>query len=185
MATKIFIDAGHGGPDPGAVGNGVVEEDVNLDVARKLAGILREAGYDVMLYRNSQNENVLSNKAADLRNRANMANNWGADYYISIHTNASTSPSATGFEQYVYRLGGESEALANDIAAQFGKRLGSDDRGVFAQNFSVLRNSNMPAVLVELGYLSNPTEALNLNSAAWRSAAARAIADGIAAHAAP
>ncbi len=185
MATKIFIDAGHGGPDPGAVGNGVVEEDVNLDVARKLGGILEEAGYDVMLYRTTQDENVLTNKAADLKNRANMANDWGADYFISIHTNASTSPSATGFEQYVYQLGGEAEALADDIAAQFAGRLGSSDRGVFQQNFSVLRNSNMPAVLVELGYLSNPTEALNLNSSAWRSAAARAIADGIAAHVRP
>lgn len=185
MATKIFIDAGHGGPDPGAVGNGVVEEDVNLDVARKLGGILEEAGYDVMLYRTTQDENVLTNKAADLKNRANMANDWGADYFISIHTNASASPSATGFEQYVYQLGGEAEALADDIAAQFAGRLGSSDRGVFQQNFSVLRNSNMPAVLVELGYLSNPTEALNLNSSAWRSAAARAIADGIAAHVRP
>ena len=184
MATKIFIDAGHGGPDPGAIGNGVVEEYVNLDVANKLGGILEDAGYEVMLYRTTQDENVLSNKVADLKNRANMANQWGADYFISIHTNASDSPTATGFEQYVYRLGGEAEALAEAIASQFGSRL-SNDRGIFAQNFSVLRNSNMPAVLIELGYLTNPTEALNLNSSAWRSAAARAIADGIAAHVQP
>ncbi len=146
---------------------------------------MSEAGYDVMLYRSTQDENVLPGKAADLKNRADMANRWGADYFISIHTNASTSPAAAGFEQYVYSLGGEAEALADSIARQFVPRLGSIDRGVFAQNFSVLRNTSMPAVLVELGYLSNPTEALNLGSTAWRGEAARAVADGIAAYVSP
>ena len=86
MATKIFIDPGHGGFDPGAVGNGVTEQAVNLNVANYLTEILINNGYEVMQYRTTRDENVLSNKNADLSNRANMANNWGANYFISIHS---------------------------------------------------------------------------------------------------
>ncbi len=177
--TKIFIDAGHGGPDPGAVGNGVTEEYVNLNVARYLAQDLRNLGYDVMEYRTTPTENVLENKNADLRNRANMANEWGADYFISIHTNSSTNPNAQGAEAYVYRLGGVAEALGEEILESISDNLGSVNRGVMAANFAVLRLTRMPAVLVELGYLTNTTEALNLNSPAWQRAVALAIAEGI------
>ena len=183
--TKIFIDAGHGGPDPGAVGNGVTEEYVNLNVARYLAQDLRDAGYDVMEYRATPTENVLNDKNADLRNRASMANSWGADYFISIHTNSSTNPSAQGAEAYVYRLGGEAERLGESILESISDRLGSVNRGVMAANFVVLRRTRMPAVLVELGYLTNSTEALNLNSPAWQRAVAEAIAVGIIAEIGP
>lgn len=179
MATKIFIDPGHGGPDPGAVGNGVTEEYVNLNVSIELARLLRNAGFDVRVYRTSSDENVLADKNADLRNRAQMANNWGADYFISIHTNSSTNPASQGAEAYVYRLGGTSERLGKAILASIAEELGSRNRGVMAANFAVLRRTNMPAVLVELGYLTNATEALNLNSPAWQRAVAGAIANGI------
>ncbi len=179
MATKIFVDAGHGGPDPGAVGNGVTEQAVNLNVANELARLLREGGYEVMQYRTTRDENVLSNKNADLSNRANMANRWGADYFVSIHTNSSLNPSANGFEAYVYRLGGVAEALAQSIVASVVRQLGSKDNGVRQANFAVLRRTDMPATLLELGYLTNPTEALNLNSPAWQRAVAKAIYDGI------
>lgn len=177
--TKIFVDAGHGGPDPGAIGNGVVEEFVNLNVARYLAQDLRDAGYSVMEYRTTSDENVLDNKNADLRQRASMANEWGADYFISVHTNSSTNPSAQGAEAYVYRLGGEAELLGESILESVSDRLGSINRGVMAANFAVLRLTDMPAVLVELGYLTNSTEALNLNSPDWQRAVAEAIAVGI------
>ena len=176
---KIFIDPGHGGPDPGAVGNNVTEEVVNLNVSLELARLLRRAGYDVRLYRTTSDENVLENKNADLRNRAQTANNWGADYFISIHTNSSPNPAANGVEAYVYRLGGTSERLAQSIVNSVASELGSRNRGVMQANFAVLRRTNMPAVLVELGYLTNETEALNLNSPAWQRAVAAAIFDGI------
>lgn len=179
MATKIFVDAGHGGFDPGAVGNDVTESYVNLNVANNLATLLRNGGYEVMTYRTTNNENVLSGKSADLTNRARMANQWGADYFISIHTNSSPNPAANGFEAYVYRLGGTAQALADSIVNSFVSRLGSKDNGVRSANFAVLRQTDMPAVLLELGYLTNPTEALNLNSPAWQLAAAQAIYSGI------
>ena len=179
MPTKIFIDAGHGGTDPGAVGNDVIESYVNLYVAKKLAEKLLDAGYDVKLYRSTNDENVLPNKSADLTNRAKMANTWGADYFISIHTNSSPNPSANGFEAYIFKLGNSAEPLAESIVKSFVSTLGSKDNGVKAANFAVLRQSKMPAVLLELGFLSNPTEALNLNSSAWQEKAAEAIYKGI------
>lgn len=177
--TKIFIDPGHGGPDPGAVGNGVTEEYVNLNVSLELARLLRDAGFNVKIYRTTSDENVLQNKNADLSNRAQSANTWGADYFISIHTNSSENTSAQGVEAYVYRLGGASERLAKSITKGVADELGSRNRGVMRANFAVLKRTNMPAVLVELGYLTNPTEALNLNSPAWQRAAARGIFNGI------
>lgn len=179
MATKIFVDAGHGGTDPGALGNGVVEQAVNLNVSRELARLLRQGGYEVMEYRTTRDENVLPNKNADLRNRAAMANQWGADYFISIHTNSSLNPAANGFEAYVYRLNSRAEELAQSIVNSVVSRLGSKDNGVRQANFAVLRRTRMPATLLELGYLSNPTEALNLNSPAWQRAVAQAIYEGI------
>ena len=176
---KIFIDPGHGGSDPGAVGNGVTEEFVNLNVSLELARLLRDAGYEVRIYRTTSDDNVLENKNADLRNRAQTANNWNADYFISIHTNSSVRPDARGVEAYVYRLGGTSERLAQSIVDSVAEDLGSRNRGVMQANFAVLRRTHMPAVLVELGYLTNTTEALNLNSPAWQRAVAASIFRGI------
>ncbi len=176
---KIFIDPGHGGPDPGAQGNGVSEEVVNLNVSLELARLLREAGFLVDIYRTTSDENVLENKNADLRNRAEVANRWDADYFISIHTNSSERTQAQGVEAYVYRLGTTAERLAESIVDSVSENLGSVNRGVMHANFAVLRRTNMPSVLVELGYLTNPTEALNLNSSAWQRAVAAAIFEGI------
>ena len=179
MAVKIFVDPGHGGTNPGAVANGVTEAEVNLSVATYLANDLRNLGYDVRMYRTNNDENVISPIAADLRKRAQTANEWGADYFISIHSNSSVNPAANGFETYVYRLGSRSAQLAQSIQDTVVAALGMKDGGVRQANFSVLRNTNMPAILVELGYVSNPTEALNLNSPAWQQKVASAIADGI------
>ena len=176
MAVKIFVDAGHGGTDPGAMGNGVIEQAVNLNVANRLADLLRSNGYEVKQYRTTTTENVLPGKSADLTNRARMANEWGADWFVSIHTNSSVNPAANGFEAYVYKLDSPAEPFAESIVKSFVSRLGN---GVRAANFAVLRQTRMPATRLELGYLSNPTEALNLNSPAWQVAAAEAIYQGI------
>ena len=179
MAVKIFVDAGHGGTDPGAMGNGVIEQAVNLNVANRLADLLRSNGYEVKQYRTTTTENVLPVKSADLTNRARMANEWGAYWFVSIHTNSSVNPAANGFEAYVYKLDSPAEPFAESIVKSFVSRLGSKDNGVRVANFAVLRQTRMPATLLELGYLSNPTEALNLNSPAWQAAAAEAIYQGI------
>ena len=165
MATKIFIDAGHGGTDPGALGNGVVEQAVNLNVARELARLLRQGGYEVMEYRTTRVENVLPNKNADLRNRAAMANQWGADYFISIHTNASANPSATGSEAFVYSRPSQAYDLAERMLVGLNEATGLRNRGAFVRpGLYVLRKTSMPSVLIELGFITNPSDASLMNN---------------------
>ena len=156
MATKIFVDAGHGGTNPGAVGNGVIEANVNLAVATALANNLRNMGYDVREYRTTNDENVITPIAADLRKRAQTANDWGADYFISIHTNANTNPAINGTECYVYSQNNPAFYLAEDIVSQIVRRVGTKDNGVYVRpSLYVLRRTQMPSVLVELAYLTN------------------------------
>ena len=182
MAVKIFVDQGHNpyGVNAGAEAFGVREQDITYLVGAYLVDILNaDPRFDAIASRQTPDEILGYDNNSSLRERVDMANTWGADYFISIHTNSSLDPAVNGFETYVYRLGTRSAQLAQSIQDSVVQRLGVKDNGVRQANFSVLRNTRMPAVLVELGYLSNPTEALNLNSPLWQNKMASAIADGI------
>ena len=176
---KIMIDPGHGGQDPGAVGpTGVQEKVITLAVAKKVADILRLV-VEVKLTR--EDDRALGDtKSADLTTRANMANGWRADCFISIHCNSAGNRTAAGTESYCYALGGQGEKLAKAVHGKLIPALGLVDRGVKTADFAVLRQTKMPACLVELAFISNPTEESILESPAYQDRAARAIADGIA-----
>ena len=107
MAIRIFIDQGHnpGGVNAGAEGNGLYEQDVTYEVGRQLGQLLTATGnYEVLLSRNSPDEILGTSNASSLAARTNAANEWGADWFISIHANASTNQTATGSEGYVHDL---------------------------------------------------------------------------------
>ncbi|WP_406678661.1 N-acetylmuramoyl-L-alanine amidase [Neomoorella carbonis] len=187
--SKIVIDPGHGtdpeGPDPGAIGpTGVKEKDVNLAMAQKLAALLREAGASVYLTRNGETSPYT------LSGRAYYANDVGADLFISIHSNASYSPSASGTSTYFYAPPGtalgqqreERRRLATAIQTALVAAIGRKDLGVLEANFAVLRNTNMPSVLVETAFISNPTEEQLLNSPAFQARVAEGIFNGISAY---
>ena len=129
---------------------------VNLNVANRLADLLRSNGYEVKQYRTTTTENDLPGKSADLTNRARMANEWGADWFVSIHTNSSVNPAANGFEAYVYKLDSPAEPFAESIVKSFVSRLGSKDNGVRAANFAVLRQTRMPATHAGQGLSAMP-----------------------------
>ncbi|GEA17465.1 N-acetylmuramoyl-L-alanine amidase [Moorella sp. E306M] len=184
--SKIVIDPGHGtdpeGPDPGAIGpTGVKEKDVNLAIAQKLASLLRKAGASVYLTRNGEN------CPYTLAGRAYFANDVGADLFISIHSNASYSSDASGTSTYFYAPPGtplgeqreERRRLATAIQAALVAAIERKDLGVLEANFSVLRNTNMPSVLVETAFISNPTEEQLLNSPAFQARVAEGIFNGI------
>ncbi len=162
MATKIYIDQGHNprNPNSGAEGNGLREQDVTYEVGVRLASILRREGYEVRLSRPTPTTQLGTSNASSLAARVNDANSWGADYFISIHTNASTNSSGSGAEAYVYRKGSRAGALAEDIVSSLTDVTGLRDRGVFSRpTLYVLRKSEMPAVLVEIGFITNPGDA--------------------------
>lgn len=160
---KIYIDPGHNpsGFNTGAEGNGLREQDVTYAVAQSLATLLRRSGnYEVRLSRNSPNEILGNSNAGSLRARVQDANAWGADYFISIHTNGSTDPSAKGIEAYTYSRGSRAFRLGDDIVNSLVDATGFPRRGMFVRpGLYVLKKTSMPATLVEIGFISNPGEA--------------------------
>ena len=163
MPIKIYIDQGHNpvNPNAGAEGNGLREQNITYDIGNRLAALLRANGdFDVRLSRNSPTEQIGTSNSSSLRIRTEEANAWGADYFISLHCNASANSSASGTEAYAYRQGSQGFALAEDIVAGIVSATGLRNRGVFARpSLYVLRFTNMPAVLVEMGFISNPRDA--------------------------
>lgn len=171
---RIVIDAGHGDHDPGAVSNGVREKDIVLDVALRVETLLKNAGADVLMTRS--NDSFLS-----LEERTKFANNNQADAFVSIHANAATNTSANGTETYWDKTNAaaESEELAKSIQEKLIEKLGTNDRGVRQSGFYVIKNTKMPSVLVELGFVTNPEEAKKLADNTFRQKAAEAIYEGI------
>ena len=180
MAIKIYIDQGHNpqNPNAGAEGNGYREQDITYEIGVLLANILESRGFDTRLSRNDPTEILGRTNQSSLSIRVNDANAWGADYFISLHTNASASPSATGTEALVYSLGTRADGLAEMILEDLNAETGLRNRGVIARpGLYVLRRTRMPAVLIEMGFITNRRDAdLMANSPELF---AEGIADGI------
>ena len=174
--VKICIDPGHGGVDPGAVGpTGLKEKDVNLAVGLKLAELLKPIA-EVKLTRTKD-------IAVSLKDRAQIANSWGAGYFISVHSNSFTDRKVGGVETWAYAPGGNGEKLAKAVQPELVKATGFANRGVkFNSGFAVLRNTRAPAILTETGFISNPAEEKLLKTSAFRDKIAFAIAQGVAKH---
>jgi N-acetylmuramoyl-L-alanine amidase len=172
--VKICIDPGHGGADPGAIGpTGLREKDVNLAVGLKLAELLKPIA-EVKLTRTTD-------IAVSLKDRATIANSFGCDYFISVHTNSFTDRKVGGVETWAYAPGGNGEKLAKKVQAELVKVTGFANRGVkFNSKFAVLRDTKAPAILTETGFISNPAEEKLLKTDAFRDKIARAIAQGVA-----
>lgn len=173
----IAIDAGHGGKDPGAVGNGVAEKDIALKLALK-AGLYLRTNYDCDVAYTRNRDVFLS-----LLERANSANKVKADLFCSFHINSAGS-TAKGFESYRYPgTKGKTLALQESVHKEVMKVLKTYkivDRGMKQQNFAVLRETSMPALLTETLFISNPAEAKLLNSEAFLDQVAQAHAIGLA-----
>lgn len=178
--VKVCIDPGHGQHDPGAVGpGGTKEKDVALSVALKVGEWLKKHGIDVVFTRTNDNPGFPTDEKQNLAKRVSIANTAKADIFVSVHCNSAGNKQARGLETYCYALGGNGEKLARAIQEEVRKATGFIDRGVKTANFYVLRYTQMPAVLVELGFISNPDEEKILASTDFQAKAAEAIAKGI------
>jgi len=166
MAIKIFIDQGHNPKDvnTGAEGNGLYEQDITYQVGNYLFDLLdQNPNFEAKLSRTEPDQVLGTSNTSSLRSRVDSANNWGADYFISIHTNASVNPNIKGTEVYVYRLGTSAYYLGKNILNAIVNRMETENRGVKANpSLYVLRRTKMPAVLVELAFISNYEDAMKL-----------------------
>ena len=167
----VVIDAGHGGHDRGGIpGQRVAEKDMTLDVARRLRNVLSASGYRVVMTRDSD-------VFVPLPTRVAIANSYRNAIFVCIHFNATQRRSAGGIETYFYSR--DSLPLASAIHRLVVGGAPSSNRGVRRRGYYVLRKTNIPAVLVECGFLTNPTEAAYAQSASYRERLAEEIAAGI------
>lgn len=163
MAIKIYIDQGHNpqNPNAGAEGNGLREQDIVYPIGIELAELLRANGnYEVRLSRPTPSTQIGTSNTTSLRLRVSDANSWGADYFISLHTNASSISSASGCEAFAFSRPSAAFSLGESILRSLSAVTGLRNRGMQVRtNLYVLRKTAMPAVLVELGFISNPSDA--------------------------
>lgn len=169
----IMLDAGHGGHDPGAVGpTGLRESDVNLQIALAVGEILTRNGVTVGYTRTT-------NVFVSVGDRARIANNASALNFLSIHINGFSDPAAHGTETFAFQPGADSERLARAVQKHLIRAIGLRDRGVKFANFQVLRETNMPAALVEVAFISNPREEALMRTPEFIRNASQGIADGV------
>ncbi len=167
----VVIDAGHGGHDRGGIpGQRVAEKDMNLDVALRLRNVLSARGYRVIMTRSSD-------VFVPLAGRVAIANSYRNAVFVCIHFNATGRRGASGIETYFYSR--DSLPLASAIHHYVAGGAPSENRGVRRRGYYVLRKTNIPAVLVECGFLTNPTEAAYAQNASYRQKLAEEIAAGV------
>ncbi len=172
MAIKIFIDQGHnptGFHNTGARGNGLIEEDVTYQIGLYLANMLRnDYRFEVRLSRPTPTTVLGTNNTTSLAERVRMANEWPADYFISIHANANENPNINGAEMYIYQYYTQAQWLAQHIMMGILQYTNLRDNGIRENpSLYVLRRTNMPAVLVEMGYLTNAHDAEIIRDQQW------------------
>ena len=163
MPIRIFIDQGHNpyGFNAGAEGFGLREQDITYIVGTYLANIFNaDSRFVAITSRQTPDEILGYDNTSSLRARTEAANLWGADYFFSLHVNANINPAINGTEAYVYEAYSQSYFLGQSIVAEIVRRLGTKNNGVYARpSLYVLRRTNMPAVLIELAYITNEEDA--------------------------
>ena len=154
--AKIYIDPGHNasGADTGAVGYGLKEQDVSVQIGVLLRELLLVSGQTVKMSRDSITDTVSSSLNGSLAYRYNGANDWDADIFVSIHCNAANSK-AYGCETYYYTGSSKGRRLADCVQPELAKETGLCNRGVKSANFAVIKHTNMPAILVETAFIDN------------------------------
>lgn len=173
--VRIFIDPGHGGSDPGADGNGLAEKNVTLTIATRIRDILLQEYQNVTVKMSRTGDQTVS-----LQQRTDMANAWGADFYLSIHINAG---GGTGYEDYIHDALSDRSRTADIqhiIHPEVIKLNNLIDRGTKKANYHVLRESTMDAMLSENGFIDTASDAEKMKDHGWIENVARGHVNGLA-----
>ena len=169
-ARTVVIDAGHGGSDYGAIRDNINEKDITLDVSKRLKTLLQKQGYNVIMTRDT--DEYLS-----LQERCDITEAAHPDIFVSVHVNSSVKPEITGVETHYYHQ--ESLALAQTVHAAIASNIKSNNRGLFKSKFYVINHTTVPAILCEIGFISNDSERSQLNGDKRKQDTAKAIMEGV------
>jgi len=173
---KTGIDPGHGGFDPGAVGpTRLYEKDVTLAISRELGRLLKKAGLEPVLTRTDD-------RSVELITRSALLNNTKCDLAISVHINSATRQEANYISTFIQAQGGQAEQLAKRVQAELVQTTGWEDGGVRVKNLHMTRETVMPAILCECGFISNPEQERQLRDVTMQKKIAQAIAAGVLAY---
>ncbi|MFZ5633117.1 MAG: N-acetylmuramoyl-L-alanine amidase family protein [Bacillota bacterium] len=176
----VVVDAGHGGCDPGAIYKDIYEKHINLQIAIKLKEVLEQTGVKVILTRHGDYHLVKESQRRDLGKRVELANSSKASLFVSIHVNTHHSASRSGAEVFYYPKSEKNKLLAECILGQLQSiHSTSPERTVKTSDYYVLRNTGIPAAMVEVGFLSNPEDRKRLLSGDYQLLLARRISCGI------
>jgi N-acetylmuramoyl-L-alanine amidase len=179
----IVLDPGHGGSDSGAIGAGkTTEKNLALTISQEVRKLLEKSGAKVVMTRTEDRDVYQPNATAaqELQARADIANKAGANLFVSVHINSFTSPDANGTAIYYYPKTTGDIRLARFVHDGMIQQMGLFDRGNIPARFYVLKHTDMPAVLAEVAFVSNPAEEKLLNDPNFRKKAALGIYNGIA-----
>ena len=184
----VILDPGHGGYDPGAITKqGVYEKSINLQIAQKVKEMLEPSGIEIFLTRDGDIDYVpdgvrgkTTKKQIDLNHRIEMAKEVKADVFVSLHVNATASGQESGSETFYHYQSESGKRLAELIQQEMIKIPGMNRRIAKPGDFYIVKNTSMPAVIVEVGYLSSLKEQKKLQQSWYQEQLARAIAKGIA-----
>ncbi len=184
----VILDPGHGGYDPGAITKqGVYEKSINLQIAQKVKEMLEPSGIEIFLTRDEDIDYVpdgvrgkSTKKQIDLNHRIEMAKEVNADVFVSLHVNATASGQESGSETFYHYQSESGKRLAELIQQEMIKIPGMNRRIAKPGDFYIVKNTSMPAVIVEVGYLSSLKEQKKLQQSWYQEQLARAIAKGIA-----
>lgn len=176
----VVLDPGHGGMHTGCKGrSGVLEKELTLDLAVRLKALLEEAGGRVVLTR-TDDRHFDDDVHRDLQHRCDTVNREKPDLFLSLHVNYVARPEPRGFEMWVRKNDRVSRELASFLRGEFNRALSTDDRGIKDdKNLYVLRNTSCPAVLVEAGFISNPSEERDLLDPKHRQKLAAAMSEAV------
>ncbi len=189
VANKVIvIDPGHGGLDLGATRGKYIESDITLQISKKLAHNLSQAGAMVIMLRENESDlagdeftgTIGQHKREDMKRRVQKANQARADLYISIHTNAVPNTVWSGAQTFYKPNHEESKIFATAVQEELVKTLGNTKRKAAPGGYFVLNHTKMPAILIEMGFISNPGEAALLADGKYQSKLAFAIFSGVA-----
>ena len=169
---KVFLDPGHGGNDPGALGSIYRESDLNLQIAKLVKYKLEARNIEVSMSRTSD-------IPLTLKERADMSNKYNPDLFVSIHQNSYSNPNSNGIETYYHTNKLYDKGLSDNIQNHLVAQTNGKNRGVKSANFGVLRMSEKTSALVECGFITNKDEEFNLGTTEYQEKVATAIANGI------